>query len=162
MFPTRFFAALAAVALCFLAPASRAEIVVNNGWVRATVPGADSGAGYLTITNTGTEARSLLRLTSTVSDTVTIHQSSIDAQGMARMWPVAKLEIKPGETVKFAPNGRHLMFNALTAPFRVGETVPVTFQFDRGSEPVTAQLTVRPLVDEAAEPGTGKSSDHRH
>jgi copper(I)-binding protein len=158
MIPTRFFTALAAVSLCLLAPASRAEILVNNGWVRATVPGAESGAGYLTITNTGTEARSLLRLTSTVSDTVTIHQSSIDAQGMARMWPVAKLEIKPGETVKFEPNGRHLMFNALTAPFRVGETVPVTFQFDRGSEPVTARLAVRPLVDDA--PAAGAPAHH--
>jgi periplasmic copper chaperone A len=159
MVPTRFLAALGAVSLGLLAPASRAEILLNNGWVRATVPGAESGAGYLTITNTGTEARSLLRLTSTVSDTVTIHQSSIDAQGMARMWPVAKLEIKPGETVKFEPNGRHLMFNALAAPFRVGETVPVTFQFDRGSEPVTARLTVRPLVDDA--PAAGAPA-HQH
>jgi copper(I)-binding protein len=71
---------------------------------------------------------------------------------MARMWPVAKLELRPGETVKFEPNGRHLMFMAISAPFRVGESVPVTFQFDRGETPVTAQLVVRPLVDGATLP----------
>lgn len=153
--------ALAAASLLALAPLSRAEILINSGWARATVPGAANGAGYLTITNTGTEQRSLLRLTSTVTDNVMIHQSSIDSQGIARMWPVAKLELRPGETVKFEPNGLHLMFMDLKAPFRVGETVPVTFQFDHGETPATVQLAVRPLVDDAAAPATGAQHHQR-
>lgn len=153
MTPMRSFAAAAALAACLLPLAARADIVIEQAWARATVPGAPVAAGYLVLRNTGPEERSLLRLTSPVTDRVMIHQSSIDAQGMARMWPVAKLALGPGETVTFEPNGRHLMFMDLKQPFRVGETVAVTFQFDKGEAPVTAQLQVRPLVDDAPAPG---------
>jgi hypothetical protein len=155
-------AALAAIVVAALAPSSvLAEIIIEYPWARATVPGATMAAGYLTIRNTGTESRSLLRLTSPVTDTVTLHRSSIDAQGMARMWPVAKLELGPGDTVKFEPNGLHLMFRDLKVPFRVGETVPVTFRFDHGEDPVTVQLEIRPLVDAAPSASSGHEH-HRH
>lgn len=155
----KFAAALATLLLCAAVPPAPAEIVVTEGWVRATVPGATTGAGYFVITNTGPEPRSLLRLTSTVCDLLTLHQSSIDAQGVARMWPMAKLELAPGQSLRFEPNGRHLMFMDLKAPFRVGEQVPVTFQFDRGERPVTVQLTVRPLID--GEPAVDHSKHAR-
>jgi copper(I)-binding protein len=148
MLPKTSFAALAAMtaALLFAVPV-RADIVIEQGWTRATVPGATAGVGYLIIRNTSSESRELLRLTSSVTDNVMIHRSSVDAQGVARMWPVGQLDLAPGETVRFEPNGLHLMFMDLKQPFRVGEKVPVTFKFDHGEEPVTVLLEVRPLVD---------------
>jgi copper(I)-binding protein len=149
--------ATACVAALAAAPA-RADIVVEQAWVRATVPGATVAAGYLVIRNTGSESRELLTLTSPVTDNLMIHRSSVDAQGVARMWPVGFLELEPGQAVKFEPNGLHLMFMALKQPLTVGQKVPVTFRFDQGAEPVTALLEVRPLVD--AEP-TADHSNHR-
>ena len=72
-----------------------------------------------------------------------MHASSVDAQGMARMWPMASLRLQPGETVRFEPNGKHLMFTNLKMPLKAGNKVAVTFQFDKGEPPVTAQFTVR-------------------
>jgi copper(I)-binding protein len=71
----------------------------------------------------------------------------VDAQGVARMWPVGKLEIQPGETVRFDPNGLHLMFEDLKAPLVAGQKVPVRMVFEHLPQ-VIVQLEVRPLVQD--------------
>lgn len=150
-------AAALALLLALAAPAAFADVVATEAWSRATVPGATTGVGYLVLTNNGDEKRELLRITSTVCDTVMLHQSSVDAEGIARMWPIAKLEIGPGESVRFEPNGRHVMFMDIKAPFVTGGKVPLTLQFDGGEKPVTVMLEVRPLVPVSPDP---KPHDH--
>ncbi len=136
--------------------AAMADVVGSDGWSRATAPGAKEAVGYLMLTNNGDEDRSLLKITSPVSDEVTIHRSSIDSQGMARMWPVAKLKLEPGETVKFEPNGLHVMFGDLKKGFKAGDKVPLTLQFDGHEQPFTVMLEVRPLVPDKP------AMDHGH
>jgi periplasmic copper chaperone A len=143
-------ALLAAVLGLAAAVPAVADVVGSEGWARATVPGAKVSAGYLVLTNNGTEPRKLLRITSTVSDQIMLHQSSVDSQGVARMWPLAGLEIAPGESVRFEPNGRHVMFMGLKSDFTVGTKVPLTLQFDRQEKEITVLLEVRPLVPAAA------------
>jgi copper(I)-binding protein len=133
---------LAAAAL--YAATAAADIEVTGGWARETVPGAPA-AGYLVIRNTGDAPRKLMRLTTPVTSNLMLHRSSVDAQGIARMWPMASFEIGAGETVRFEPNGRHLMFMDLAAPFRAGTPVAVTLEFSDGEKPVTVMLDVRPL-----------------
>lgn len=157
--PTCIAGAVAALALLLAGPAL-AEIRITDGWARETVPGATVGAGYLVIRNTGNAARKLMRLTSPATSEVALHRSSIDAQGVARMWPMASLQIGAGETVTFEPHGRHLMFMDLKAPFKAGDRIPVTFEFSDGEKPVTVMLTVRPLVEDAATAGHGGHSRH--
>jgi copper(I)-binding protein len=135
-----------------LAAQAQADVVASDAWARATVPGATTGAGYLVLTNTGDKPRKLLRITSTMCDTVTLHLSSIDSQGVAHMWPVAKLEIAPGEVVRFAPNGLHVMFSDLTSGFVVGKSVPLSLRFEDDDRDMVVQLEVRPLG--AAAPGS--------
>jgi copper(I)-binding protein len=135
---------LAASAMLLSLPAT-AEFVAEDGWARATVPGATKGAGYVTLRNTGTETRSLLRLTTPVCDDLSLHVSTVDANGVARMWPIAKLELKPGEQVRFEPNGKHMMFSGLASPLVAGKTVAVTFEFE-GEKPLTVQLEIKPLM----------------
>lgn len=147
-------AALFAAAALLSLPAA-ADIIAVDGWARATVPGVKQGAGYVTLRNTGTESRNLLRLTTPICDQLSLHLSSVDANGVSHMWPLAKLELKPGEEVKFEPNGRHMMFNGLTTPLVAGKTVAVTFEFE-DEKPVTVQLQIRPLVPDMP----GMSMDH--
>lgn len=137
-------AMIAAAALLLSLPAA-ADIVAVDGWARATVPGVKEGAGYVTLRNTGTEARSLLRLTTPICDELSLHLSSVDSNGVAHMWPIGKLELKPGETMQFEPNGRHMMFRGLTSPLVAGKTVAVTFEFEN-ERPLTVQLDIKPLV----------------
>jgi periplasmic copper chaperone A len=133
-----------------------ADVVGEAGWTRATPPGVSVGVGYLVLTNKGTETRKLLRIVSTVSDRVTLHQSSVDSQGVARMWPLAGIELRPGESMRFDPNGRHVMFTDLKSPFVAGTRVQLQLQFDGGEKEFTVLLEVQPLVPAAAAP------DHSH
>jgi copper(I)-binding protein len=148
---------VAAALLAVAAMSARAEVVASGGWSRAMVPGATTGVGYLVLTNTGTQARDLLKITSPLCDKVMLHRSSVDAQGVARMWPVGSLSIKPGESIRFEPNGLHVMFLDLTAPFVAGTKVPLQLQFEDEKE-ITVLLEVRPLVPGAA---PAEQSPHR-
>lgn len=126
-----------------------AEVQASEGWSRATTPGASVAVAYLVLTNTGAETRKLLKITSTVSDKLTLHRSSVDEQGVTRMWPMASLSIEPGETLRLAPGGLHVMFNAIKGPLVAGQKVPLTLKFDGGEPEFTLLLEVRPLVPDA-------------
>jgi copper(I)-binding protein len=142
----------AAAGLAGALPAA-AEVTASDGWARATTPGAKVGAVYFTLTNTGSEQRKLLKITSPVSDEVTVHRTSITAQGTARMWPMAVLAVEPGETLRLEPGALHVMFNALKSPLVAGQKVPLTMKFDGGEREFTLVLEVRPLVP---------ADDHAH
>lgn len=144
-------AAMAVSAATMLSAPAAAQVGAEGGWVLATPPGAKSAAAYLVFTNKGEEPRKLLKIVSTVSDQVSMHASSIDAQGVARMWPLSGLEIGPGEVVRFEPGGRHVMLDALKAPLVAGGKVPLTLRFDGGEPEFTILLEVRPLVPAAAD-----------
>ena len=97
------------------APLAQADIVASEGWSRVTPPRTTTGVGYLVLTNTGGESRSLLRIISPVSDRVMIHRSSVDHNGVSRMWPVGELTLKPGETFRFdiTEHRKHCLLNGL-------------------------------------------------
>jgi periplasmic copper chaperone A len=159
---SRCVAAVAAVLLSAAMAPAYAEIVASGAWTRATVPGAKVGVGYFVLKNTGAKTRKLLAITSKVSDDVTLHQSSVDANGVARMWPVASLELRPGEEVRFEPNGRHVMFQQLQQSFKVGATVPLRLQFDGGEKPVVMALEVRSLVPATKAAPSSEAAAHQH
>ena len=111
-------------------------LTIAHPWVRM-VPGSKVGAGYLTITNTGSAPDRLIGGSLTGAARVEVHSSSNEG-GVARMRPVeGGLEIKPQQTIKLAPGGYHLMLMDLTGSFVDGEMVPGTLQFEKaGTVPV--------------------------
>ena len=105
------------------------SLTITDPWVRANPGGAQVGGG-VTITNTGSSPDRLLGGTSSVAARVEVHVTSNDG-GTAQMHPVqGGVEIKPGESVKLAPGGRHLMFIGLKQPFMEGELVDGMLQFE--------------------------------
>ena len=123
-----------------------AAIEASDGWSRETVKGVDVAVGYLTLRNTGSERRELLKITAPQAASIGVHRSSVDANGVSHMWPVGKLELLPGEVLKLSPNGVHLMLNGIKQPLAKGMQVPVTLVFEH-EKPVTVQLLVRGLTD---------------
>ena len=151
--------AVALVPGLLLGGLAQAGIESSEAWTRATPPGTKVAVGYLTLRNTGKVKRELLKITSPAAQAVSLHQTSVDANGVSRMWPIGKLELAPGEVLRFEPNGRHLMLEGLGASLVAGKRVAVTLVFEQEA-PVTVQLEVRPLVDAApvADPHAG----HHH
>ncbi len=127
--------AIAALALLAAAPAAADDLVkvgalsISAAWSRATPKGAPVGGGYLTIRNDGASPDRLVAASTPVSVKVDIHQMRMDGSVMV-MRPVAGgVEIPPGQTVTFEPNGYHLMLEGLKQSLAEGQTLPVTLTF---------------------------------
>lgn len=119
------------------------SLVVSLAWSRATPPGMTMGVGYFAVKNTGPKLDVLVGASSPRAQAVELHRT-VEEQGVARMRPVASVDIAPGATVVAAPGGLHLMLVGLDGPLVAGESVPVTLQF-RDAGAVAIELRVQPL-----------------
>jgi len=129
------FAALFLLALVAGSPALAHEITagtleLSDLWTRATPPGAPTAAGYLTVTNNGSEADRLIAASTPLADVGRMHQMAV-TDGVMTMTPVEGIEIAPGETVTLAPGGFHIMFVGMKEPLTAGGVMPVTLTFER-------------------------------
>jgi copper(I)-binding protein len=122
-----FAASLLAIAGCN-APTTSGTLHIEDAWARTTAPGATTGAGYMTLVNDGVADR-LVSASSPAAEKVELHESAMDGMVMT-MRPLGPVGIKAGATVTLAPNGKHLMFTGLKAPFIAGATVPVDLTFE--------------------------------
>lgn len=135
------FVTAAAVAAAAPAMAAPSGVSVDNPWIRATPPGAITAAGYMVLNNRGPAPDRLLGGSSPVARNVTIHQTVV-SKDVSRMSATPSLPIGPGRAVVFKPGGYHLMLVGLKGPLTVGQTAPVTLNFEKAG-PVTVRFTVR-------------------
>ncbi|WP_068877281.1 MULTISPECIES: copper chaperone PCu(A)C [unclassified Phenylobacterium] len=123
---------LATLAVVAFATAAQAAPAVEAAWTRPAAQGG-TGAGFMTLKNSGAKADALVAVSSPLARTVQIHQSSMSG-GMASMKQVARVAVPPGGSVAFAPGGYHLMFLGLTRPVKTGDAVPATLTFASGAK----------------------------
>ncbi|MBR0993853.1 copper chaperone PCu(A)C [Bradyrhizobium japonicum] len=154
---------LAAFALAiFAAPAladdvKAGDLVISQPWSRATPGGAKVAGGYLTIVNKGAAPDRLISVSADIAGKSEIHEMAVE-NGVMKMRPLDKgLAIDPGKTVKFAPGGYHLMLQELKGPFKQGDKVPVTLQFEKAGK-VAVSLDVQGVGAQA--PGDAGHSGH--
>lgn len=109
-------------------------IEISAPWARATPKGAEVAGAYMAITNKGNEPDRLLSGSSPAAVRFELHTMSTDG-GVMKMRPLASgLEIKPGETVEFKPQGAHVMLVGLKAPLQQGQHVKATLEFERAGK----------------------------
>jgi copper(I)-binding protein len=126
------------------------SIHITQPWTRATPKGASSGAGYLTVTNSGSAPDRLSCAATDVAAQCQIHTMSME-NGLMKMRPVeGGLEIKPGETVTLKPGGDHMMFVKLKHPLQTGNAVEATLQFEKAG---TVKIEMPVVAIGAAAPG---------
>jgi copper(I)-binding protein len=135
---------VAALAACAAGLAAAAPPAVSDAWVRATPPGAKTGAAYLTISTDGT-ADTLVAATSPAARIVELH-THVAENGLSRMQRLDAVPLPAGESVRFEPGGLHLMLIDIAAPLVAGQHVTLALQFaNAGVVEVTA-----PIVDARA------------
>jgi hypothetical protein len=137
--------------LAALCANAQAQITVQDGWSRATPPGAKIAAGYLTIRNAGAADR-LLSASSSAAEQVQTHVTFREGE-ISRMREVKGYEVPARGTLELKPGGAHLMLVNLKAPLKEGMSVPLTLRFEKAGE-VKTELQVRPL--------TGGVEQHSH
>lgn len=134
----------ASLATPALADVTAGTLVVSEPWTRATPPGARVGGGYLTVTNTGVEADTLVSVASTASEKTELHMMKTE-DGVMTMRPAeGGIEIPAGGTLTLEPGGYHIMFIRPKAPFKQGESVPLTLNFAKAGA-VRVELVVSPI-----------------
>jgi copper(I)-binding protein len=139
-------AALAATALAPFASAHEfkaGDLTIGHPYAIETPATAKTAAGYLSVTNAGGAPDTLVAIEADFPR-VEVHTTETDAAGVAKMVSVGPLEIAPGETVTFAPQGLHVMFMGLSAPWKAGDHVPATLVFEKAGEiPVVFDVEAR-------------------
>ena len=135
-----------------------AGIVVTHPVAFETAATARVGGGYLTITNDSETDDRLLSISAEGFDEVSLHESSTDDMGVARMQHIAGIDLPAGRTVNLEPGGLHVMFMGLNGdPFEVGEEIPATLTFEKAG---TLDVTFNVENRRAAEDGATDHSAH--
>lgn len=115
------------------------ELSVRQAYI--PLPAADDiAAGYLTVRNDGGTGDRLVKVTSSLTDEVTMHRTS--GSGMER---VNGFDIPAGGTLRLERGGNHLMFMGLSGKPELGDKVDVELEFAE-SEPLDVQIPVRELT----------------
>ena len=125
--------------LAVAAPAA-AQIRIENGWARATPPGAKIAAGYMTIRNAAATPDKLVAASSPAAQSVQMHVTVKDGD-IFRMREAKGYEIPARGGFELKPGGAHLMLVNIKAPFKDGAKVPLTLRFERAGE-VRTELQV--------------------
>ena len=129
--------------LAFLAAPAWAQVTVEQPWSRATPPGAEIGAGFMTLKNAGASAARVVGASSPAAARVEMHVTTHEGNVM-QMREVPAYEVPAGGTFVLAPGGAHLMLFGLKRPLQAGERVPLTLKLEGGGE-VKAELQVQKL-----------------
>ncbi len=117
-----------------------AETKVADGWIKQLPPSVPMRAGYMKITNTGNADDKLLSASSPAFKMIELHESRM-ADGMMTMNEMPEVPLPAGQTVEFKPGGLHLMLMGLQEELEIGDQVPITLNFESGSQ--TLNLTVK-------------------
>ncbi|MBR1220110.1 DUF1775 domain-containing protein [Bradyrhizobium sp. U87765 SZCCT0131] len=130
------------------------DLTITAPWTRATPGGAKIGGGYLKITNNGKSVDRFVGGSAPFAGRVEIHEMSM-TDGVMKMRPLPNgLEIKPGETVELKPGGFHVMFMDLKQPFKQGDSLKTTLEFEKAGK-VDVNFSVNGV-------GAGAGQQHQH
>lgn len=153
-------AMLAFGATAFAAAPASVPAQVQHAWIR-WLPAGLPAAGYAVIRNLGDGTLRLTGAGSPDYGMVMLHHSRL-ARGDSTMERVDHLDIPAHGSVKLAPGGYHLMLVDLKHPFKQGEKVPVTLQFEKAGK-VDVTLDVQGIGARApSTAASGAMMDHQH
>ena|SRR5688572_15903034 len=110
----------------------------------AAAPGRPA-AGYLTL-QIGGDRGALVSVTSPSAGRIEMHET-MNEGGMSAMRAIERIPVRDGETLAFAPGGRHLMLFDLDPAVQAGGRVDLILNFERGSPVMLAAQIVSPSED---------------
>jgi copper(I)-binding protein len=129
-----------ALLLGLAAPVHAGDVVAANAWARATSAANKTGIAFVTLTNKGGMADSLVAAATPLAAKVEFH-SHVHQDGMMKMRQQAEVDLAAGQTLEFTPGGLHLMLVDLKSPLKPGQSFPLTLTFAKAG-PVAVAVTV--------------------
>ena len=112
---------IAALAL-FACTAVRAQVSVDQPWVRTTVAQQTTTGAYMTITSK--QGGKLVGASSPIAASVEVHEMKMDGDTM-KMRAVDALPLPAGKPVELKAGAYHMMLVGLKKPVKFGDVVPI-------------------------------------
>ena len=106
-----------------------AELDISRTNVRANVPGSDNTTAYMVVDNLTKKDVRIVGAESDVSEFTELHSHKMDGDTMI-MRHEQYVDIDAGESVRFAPNGYHVMLIGLKKRIKHGEQATITLKYD--------------------------------
>ncbi len=148
-----------AIAPSFANDFQAGDIKVSNPTIRATLPGAKVGGGFMMLMNGGSSDDRLVGVTAAdSSDDVQLHEMAIVNDVMKMRQLPDGIPLPAGEMVTLEPGGLHVMFMKIKKPFTEGEMVPATLHFEKAGD-LDVQFMVGPAAGGAMKHGDGKKKN---
>lgn len=150
---------MCSIVLALLASAALAheykagDIRVLHPYAVPSLAGVANGEGFVDFANRGSVYDSLIGVSSSAAQRVEIHEMKQDG-GVMRMREIPSVMISPGQTLRMAESGIHLMLMSLKSPLKVGDKIPVTLTFARAGD-----VRIDMWVQEKAQ---GSKAMHEH
>ncbi len=135
---------------CANLPANGPKIKIDGAWSRSAdvgmpmsggMGGSASSAAYFVINNCGTEADTLLSVSSPVAGITGMHMTQT-VNNVTSMVEVQKIDILAGKKVEFKEGGYHVMLMNLKQTINQGDPVELILTFEK-SGPITVIAPAR-------------------
>lgn len=123
--------------------------MVHNAWVRPTAQG-QNGAVYFVLNNHSAEADELVAVSSNITDSAEIHESSmVEATDVMQMNQVFSVPLNGGSEVAFKPGGLHVMLVEVKRELKNGETIELNLHFKNHADiPVNVSVAEFPPISD--------------
>jgi hypothetical protein len=131
-------------------------IAVHDAWVRASLGQTGTSAAYMTLEASNDQGDRLVAVASPVAASAALHTHIVEG-GVARMRPVAGIEIAPGAPTVLAPGGLHIMLVGLRDRLVEGDTLSLSLTFEHAGS-IELEVPIRGMGGGMSHGGHG--GDH--
>jgi copper(I)-binding protein len=119
---------------------------ITDAWARPAVEG-DNSAAYFIIANKSLNSDTLLNASADVARAVEIHETMVTNEGMGaneqmQMVPQDSVKIAALRKTEFKPGGLHVMLIDIQQDLNIGDTFPLTLNFEKAGE-ITINVPVQ-------------------
>ncbi|MBI5945962.1 MAG: copper chaperone PCu(A)C [Chloroflexi bacterium] len=115
-------------------------IEISSPYAHAADAGGTSAA-YMTITNTGSEADTLVQAACDAAMMVQVMETTM-ANDVMSMGEIPGIDLPSGSTVELKPGGYHIMLMELSQPLVDGTTITITLEFEKAGK-MTVEVPVK-------------------
>ena len=130
-------------------PDAKPGLSVSNGLLILPAVKGNPGAAFFDLANTGKSPATLAAVYVEGAEKAEMHETKD-----GKMGPLAPIEVKSGETVKFARGGKHVMAFGLADTLKAGDRTEMTLTFADGDK-LSTQLAVESPAGAMAGMGDG-------
>ena len=122
------------------APDAKPGLSLANGQLVLPAVKGNPGAAYFVLTNNAAKPAVIAAVDVAGAGMAMLHQT-MEKDGHSTMGMMSDPQVKPGETLTFAPGGNHVMVDGVPDALKPGSTVEITLTFADGDK-ISAPLAV--------------------